>query len=1112
MSSSADLYEAEDQVKDIEDKEDKSSSSSTASIVAAVIITAIVVAVICVPTTYYLHPDYIDPDDPPLPILDCPSEEPKISTQRPTPTPHSTEPPNPENNRFDCGPDRDGIDQTVCESRGCTWSQATTSGPPSCFYPEDYGTYDTNEFFTESWGYRAVLRRRASTPNHFTEGIDTLWLDVELQTKSRLHFKVIVVCAVTAAVVIVICVPTTYFLHPDKKNADATCRPPDGLYPSDQPTEGLSTTVQSPSPENWKFDCFPDRDSELSVELCESRGCVYAESENEGVPRCYFPDGYGSYRQTGDAQDLSWGQRVNIERIPDRPTLFGSDIATLRVDVEVQTKHRVHIKIYDPNDQRFEVPNNLAGQPATKAEDTLYHVSFTSNPFSLQVTRTDTGTVVFDTSVGALVFEDQFLQLSTRLPSHNVYGFGEHEHESFRHDLNWKRWGTFARDQPPSPEANLYGTHPFYLCLENDFNAHGVFLNNANGQDVSLQPTPALTYRHIGGVFDFYMFFGPTPEDVVSQYTELIGRPYMPPYWALGFHLSRYGYNGIENVTRVVDRMRKYNIPHDVLYGDIDYMDRQRDFTIDEEIYGEENLANFVQRIKEEGTNYIIILDPAIAANETAGTYRPYDKGVEDDIFIHDANGGLLFGKNYRSYAVFPDFQRQQTRDWWELEIVDFHKRIDFDGIWIDMNEPANFVHGSVTGCTNNKWDYPPYHPKIWGATMADKTVCMNAIQNWDETTETTHYNMHNLYGWSQSEPTLQATRAATRKRSMVITRSTYAGSGKHNGHWLGDNASVWPHVHKSIIGMLEFNLFGVPFIGADICGFFVDTTEKLCRRWSQLGNFYSFARNHNGLDYRDQDPAAFGEAFAVEMRNLFAIRYTLLPYLYTLHYKATAHGHTVIRSLMHEFASDSNTWGIDRQFLWGPGFMITPVLEEDETSVDAYIPKSRWYDWYTGKEVDQSLAGSFVTLDAPESYIPLHIRGGHILPTQQPANSTKFSRNNPFGLIIALSEGYSAIGTLFWDDGESVDTIPNREYYEIEYIVAENNLVASIMNSYGTLLDNHRLDTISIHGMASRPPWVKLNGQQLMDPQWTYNDNDKILGIVDLQQPMTQPFKLSWN
>ena len=193
MTSSVELYEAEDMKGDnYDEKTSKRSSSNTVSVVAAVIFTTIVVAVVCVSTTYYLHPDYVDPNDPPLPIYECPSEEPKLSTASPQSTPQPTDPPNPENNRFDCGPDRDGIDQATCESRGCTWNPPVTTGPPSCFYPDDYSTYyfDDNSFYNTPWGYRVELKRRSSTPNHFTEGIDTLWLDVELQSKSQFHFKV----------------------------------------------------------------------------------------------------------------------------------------------------------------------------------------------------------------------------------------------------------------------------------------------------------------------------------------------------------------------------------------------------------------------------------------------------------------------------------------------------------------------------------------------------------------------------------------------------------------------------------------------------------------------------------------------------------------------------------------------------------------------------------------------------------------------------------------------------------------------------------------------------------------------------------------------------------
>ncbi len=186
--------------------------------------------------------------------------------------------------------------------------------------------------------------------------------------------------------------------------------------------------------------------------------------------------------------------------------------------------------------------------------------------------------------------------------------------------------------------------------------------------------------------------------------------------------------------------------------------------------------------------------------------------------------------------------------------------------LWIDMNEPANFDTNkekpwnwpvgkpawNLVCPSNNSLDNPPYLPLV--ATMygpetkiSDKTLCMIGRQG--ETDQYNHYDVHNLYGWSQTEPTLQAARETLKKRSIVISRSTYPSSGHYAGHWLGDNQSQWKHLKLNIIGLLEFNLFGIPYIGADICGFFNDATPEMCTRWMQIGAFQTFYRNHNGFD-----------------------------------------------------------------------------------------------------------------------------------------------------------------------------------------------------------------------------------------------------------------------
>ncbi|NXP99766.1 MGA protein, partial [Vidua macroura] len=315
----------------------------------------------------------------------------------------------------------------------------------------------------------------------------------------------------------------------------------------------------------------------------------------------------------------------------------------------------------------------------------------------------------------------------------------------------------------------------------------------------------------------------------------------------------------------------------------------------------------------------------------------------------------------------------------------------------------------------------------ITDRSLAEKTLCPDSKTYLGE-----HYNTHSLFGWSQTEPTFNVVQQATGKRAFVLSRSTFVGSGKHGGHWLGDNFSLWKDLRRSIIGILEFNLFGIPYIGADICGFNYNTTYELCLRWMQLGSFYPFSRNHNSEGNIEQDPAVFGDDFAKISRATLRIRYSLLPYLYTLFYESHVHGGTVVRSLMHEFTSDQETHGIDTAFLWGSAFMIAPVLDKATRSVSVYFPEAQWFDYYT--VLPSAWKKTYVTVSAPLEKIPLYIRGGYILPQQAPATTTTESRLNPFGLIIALDEQGQASGSLFWDDGDSIDTIEKENYFLAKY------------------------------------------------------------------------------
>lgn len=243
-------------------------------------------------------------------------------------------------------------------------------------------------------------------------------------------------------------------------------------------------------------------------------------------------------------------------------------------------------------------------------------------------------------------------------------------------------------------------------------------------------------------------------------------------------------------------------------------------------------------------------------------------------------------------------------------------------------------------------------------------------------------------------------------------------------------------------------NMFGIPLVGADVCGFFGSTTKELCIRWQQLGSFYPFSRNHNNANVIDQTPVDFDEEALVIIRSALLERYRLLPHLYTLFYKAHISGETVARPLHFEFPSDPATAAINEQFLWGSSLLVSPVLYEGRNFVNAYFPDALWYDLWTGRlpGEEHPLPGR-VVLEAPLNKINVHVRGGSIIPMQEPSTTTIASRRQPFQLLIALDDHMTATGTLYLDDGESLGTLEQDAYAVIDFhasVVNGSSLIVS--------------------------------------------------------------------
>lgn len=413
--------------------------------------------------------------------------------------------------------------------------------------------------------------------------------------------------------------------------------------------------------------------------------------------------------------------------------------------------------------------------------------------------------------------------------------------------------------------------------------------------------------------------------------------------------------------------------------------------------------------------------------------------------------------------------------------------------------------------------NYPPYQINNVYGDLSGHTVAPNATHA-DGTLE---YDVHNLYGHQMLNATYDALLSIfPGKRPFIIGRSTFAGSGTLAGHWGGDNFSRWAYLFFSIPQALSFQLFGIPFFGVDVCGFQGNTDEALCNRWMQLAAFFPFYRNHNIKSAFPQEPYIWASVIDASKRAM-SIRYAILPYMYTLLHHAHTRGDTIMRALAWEFPNDPSLAGADRQFLLGPFILVTPVLLPGATSVQGVFPGvangQTWYDWYSGAPVEFAPGeGTNKTINAPLGHIPVFVRGGGIIPMQEPALTTRDARRTPWAVLVALSgvDG-TARGDLYMDDGVSLEPAETLFVSFVAEPGSTSALHATVVE--GTYHDPNPLANVTVHGVASAPTHVLLCDTEVEQDKWAYNATSKVLAVRQLQEftsegAWTRNWTLTWS
>ncbi|GAB4366006.1 MAG: glycoside hydrolase family 31 protein [Elainellaceae cyanobacterium] len=575
----------------------------------------------------------------------------------------------------------------------------------------------------------------------------------------------------------------------------------------------------------------------------------------------------------------------------------------------------------------------------------------------------------------------------------HFYGFGERTRLLDKRSEIMTNWTVDALDYNSQTDA-MYQAIPFFMALRPEL-CYGIFLNSTfwSQFDMGEAQPDVWQMQTQEEELDYYIIYGSDFAQILATYTELTGRMPMPPKWSLGYHQCRWSYENEAKVRELAREFREYRIPCDVIHLDIDYMQGYRVFTWHQQRFPDPKAL--LSDLKDNGFKVVTIVDPGVKYDPEAG-YSVFDEGLAQDYFVRRSTGSLFHGYVWPDKAVFPDFIKPDVQQWWGDK---HHTLTDAGvaGIWNDMNEPA--LDDRPFGDQGNKIPFPSDAPQG------------------PEDEETTHTEVHNLYGLMMSKATSEAMkRLRPNERSFILTRSGYAGIQRWASVWMGDNQSLWDHLELSLPMLCNMGLSGVPFVGADIGGFARNATPELFARWMQVGMLYPMMRAHSALGTNLHEPWTFDQQTEDICREFIELRYRLLPYLYSLFWEASTTGAPILRPLVYHYLQDSETHALYDQVLLGSSLMAAPVYRPGVEHRVVYLPEGTWYDWWTG---DRHEGSAHLLAHAPLERMPLYAKAGSIIPMQPVMQYVDERPVTELTLKVYPGNGQY---TLYEDDGRSFD------------------------------------------------------------------------------------------
>lgn len=610
-----------------------------------------------------------------------------------------------------------------------------------------------------------------------------------------------------------------------------------------------------------------------------------------------------------------------------------------------------------------------------------------------------------------------------------VYGLGE-----MPRGINKRGWHYIANNTDESRHSegklSFYGAHNFLLVRDGS-TCFGLFVDFPGKvyYDIGYTRHDLFSFHTETSDYDLYLLSGGNENAICKEFRTLIGRSYIPPRWAFGLAQSRWGYKTEEDVREVARQYKEHDLPLDMICMDIEYMQDYADFTVNKERFPD--LAKLSADLKAQGIRLVPIIDAGvrIAPNDPTCT-----EGLEKGYFCKKADGTPFVAAVWPGKAYFADFLRPEVREWFGHK----YKALTdcgIEGFWNDMNEPSlfysperlrAFLNDMAALREKDNIEQEEFFPRVIGGAMGLMNSPADYASFYHEVDgqKVRHDQVHNLYGGSMTRAAGEAfADLRPGQRTLLYSRSSFIGSHRYGGIWLGDNNSSWAQLLANIQMMPSVQMCGFLYSGADLCGFSSDTTPDLALRWLEFGLLTPLMRNHSAVGTRMQEYYRFPEVLPA-VRNMIRLRYALLPYLYSEFMKAALENTSYFRPLAFDYPDDPDAREVEDQLLLGEGLMAAPVYVQNAHGRHVYLPEPmKLLRLRAVDDYDEEIlpAGHHYIRCALDEML-LFIRPGHIIPVAQPANNTAELDDASLTLWSFLPNGESAEYRMYRDDGVTTE------------------------------------------------------------------------------------------